>query len=66
MGDLRAAIAVHFPLNRAALCLDCDVCFELEAGRGCPACGGETWMTLARFLERPSIPGAHAAILPAA
>jgi hypothetical protein len=65
MGHLCAGVAVHFPLNRAALCLDCDVCFELEAGRGCPACGGDTWIPLARFLERQSMPG-RTAIRPAA
>jgi hypothetical protein len=41
---------MHFLLRRAALCLDCESCFEL--GRDdCPACGGDTWVPLARFLE---------------
>lgn len=41
---------VHLPLQRVALCLDCEECFEL--GRSvCPACGSETWTALSRFLE---------------
>ncbi len=41
--------SLHVPLNRLALCLDCEECFEvgLEA---CPACSSETWVTLARFV----------------
>jgi hypothetical protein len=39
----------HWPLKRLALCLDCDVCFEITDA--CPACGSETWTTLARFLD---------------
>jgi hypothetical protein len=39
----------HWPLKRLALCLDCDVCFEIADA--CPACGSETWTTLARFLD---------------
>jgi hypothetical protein len=42
--------AFHFPLRRLALCLDCEMCFELGPDR-CRACGSETWFTLARFLE---------------
>lgn len=41
---------VHFPLHRLALCLDCEMCFEIGPDR-CRACGSETWFTLARFLE---------------
>ena len=44
---------VHLPLRRLALCLDCDVCFEI-GDDPCPACGSETWTPLARFLEMPS------------
>jgi hypothetical protein len=40
---------MHWPLKRLALCLDCDVCFEITDA--CPACGSETWTTLARFLD---------------
>jgi len=40
----------HFPLRRLALCLDCEMCFEIGPDR-CRACGSETWFTLARFLE---------------
>lgn len=40
----------HAPLRRVALCLDCDECFDVACTK-CPACGGETWASLARFLE---------------
>jgi hypothetical protein len=36
------------PLTRIALCLDCERCFALGRG-GCPACGSETWVPVARF-----------------
>jgi RNA polymerase subunit RPABC4/transcription elongation factor Spt4 len=42
--------SLHWPLSRLALCLDCDECFQLGSN-SCPACGSETWTTLARFLE---------------
>jgi hypothetical protein len=35
---------------RLGLCLDCEDCFEIGA-EACPACGGETWVPVARFLE---------------
>lgn len=41
---------VHLPLMRLGLCLDCEDCFEIGLN-ACPACGSETWMPLARFLE---------------
>ena len=41
---------LHVPLERLALCLDCEKCFELGA-TACPACGSGTWIALARFLE---------------
>lgn len=41
---------LHFPLRRLALCLDCDVCFEIGPPT-CQACGGESWTSLARFLD---------------
>jgi len=41
----------HLALRRIALCLDCDACFEIGAD-ACPACGSDTWVSLARFLER--------------
>jgi hypothetical protein len=44
------AAALHHPLRRVAICLDCEACFELGADR-CPACGSETWAPLARFLD---------------
>lgn len=40
----------HHPLRRLALCLDCEMCFEIGPER-CRACGSETWFMLARFLE---------------
>jgi hypothetical protein len=39
----------HFPLARLALCLDCEVCFEIGPEK-CPACGSETWSPLTRFI----------------
>jgi hypothetical protein len=48
---MRAGVSsMHLPLKNVALCLDCDVCFEL--GQPCPACGSESWAPVARFLER--------------
>jgi len=41
----------HLPLRLLALCLDCDEGFEIGNGC-CPACGSNTWIPLARFLER--------------
>jgi hypothetical protein len=52
-GSRRSTARVHLPLRRLALCLDCDVCFEI-GDDPCPACGSETWTPLARFLEMPS------------
>jgi hypothetical protein len=46
----KLAQLLHLPLRRVALCLDCEECFELGCSV-CPACGSETWMPLARFLE---------------
>jgi hypothetical protein len=48
-GTRRLAVRMRLPLRRLALCLDCDECFEI--GPACPACGSETWTSLARFLE---------------
>lgn len=52
---------LHFPLRRVAMCLDCEECFELGVST-CPACGSQTWVALARFLEggirsEPAPPG---------
>jgi hypothetical protein len=41
---------IHVPLMRLGLCLDCEDCFEIGLD-ACPACGGETWIPVARFLE---------------
>jgi hypothetical protein len=46
----RHAPGIHLPLARLVLCLDCDECFEIGYST-CPACGSETWVPLARFLE---------------
>lgn len=43
------APALHFPLQRLALCRDCDECFELGQ-KECPACGSETWSLLAGLI----------------
>jgi hypothetical protein len=39
------------PLRRLALCLDCEACFEIGTS-SCPACGGDTWVLLAKFLDQ--------------
>jgi len=49
------ATVPQLPFRRLALCLDCEVCFEIGPDR-CHACGSETWCTLARFLELRSEP----------
>jgi hypothetical protein len=45
------APALHLPLRRVALCLDCEACYEIGAP-ACSACGGDTWAPLAKFLEQ--------------
>ena len=47
----RIASSLHLPLRRLALCLDCEMCFEIGTP-ACPGCGGETWVLLARFLDQ--------------
>ena len=44
-------LSLHLPLRRLALCLDCEACFEIGAS-SCPACGGDTWVLLAKFLDQ--------------
>ena len=44
---------VHIPLARLALCVDCEVCFEIGPEQ-CPACGSETWSPLSRFIGNAS------------
>ena len=39
----------YLPLARLALCLDCEVCFEIGPEK-CPACGSQTWSPLSRFI----------------
>lgn len=41
---------LNVPLRRVVLCLDCERCFEIGPDC-CGACGSETWVALARFLE---------------
>jgi len=43
--------SLRLPLGRLALCLDCEMCFEVGPG-ACPACGSATWIPIASFLER--------------
>src|SRR5947208_14077873 len=45
------ALPLHMPLRRLALCLDCEACFEIGTS-SCPACGGDTWVLLAKFLDQ--------------
>ncbi len=47
--QLTPATRPHFPVGRLALCLDCEVCFEIGPVK-CPACGSETWSPLSRFI----------------
>ncbi|HET8578287.1 MAG TPA: hypothetical protein VFO18_14400 [Methylomirabilota bacterium] len=42
--------AIHLPLRKLALCLDCEECFEVGP-KTCPGCGSGTWSPLARFLD---------------
>ena len=44
---------VHIPLARLALCVDCEVCFEIGPEQ-CPGCGSETWSPLSRFIGNAS------------
>jgi hypothetical protein len=44
---------LHIPLQRLALCVDCEVCFEIGPSQ-CPACGSETWSPLSRFIGNSS------------
>ena len=46
-----ATLSLHLPLRRLALCLDCEACFEIGAS-SCPACGGDTWVLLSKFLDQ--------------
>jgi len=46
--------ASHLPLRRLALCLDCEACFDIRAS-ACPACGGDTWILMVRFLDHEPI-----------
>jgi hypothetical protein len=52
---MRLRPQLHLPLRRVALCLDCEVCFELGPAF-CPACGSRTWTAIARFLEHVADP----------
>jgi hypothetical protein len=47
----RSTALAHLPLRRLALCLDCEACFEIGTS-SCPACGGDTWVLLAKFLDQ--------------
>src|SRR5437870_12522289 len=47
----RGTALSHLPLRRLALCLDCEACFEIGTS-SCPACGGDTWVLLAKFLDQ--------------
>jgi hypothetical protein len=47
----RSTALAHLPLRRLALCLDCEACFEIGTS-SCPACGGDTWVLLVKFLDQ--------------
>src|SRR5262245_63892982 len=52
--DRSVTPSLHLPLRRLALCLDCEACYELGAS-ACPACGGESWASLAKFLDEAPV-----------
>jgi hypothetical protein len=58
---MRLRPQLHVPLRRLALCLDCEVCFELGPAT-CPACGSTTWTAIARFLEHAAASALEEAI----
>src|SRR5438552_6122327 len=47
----RGTALSHLPLRRLALCLDCEACFVIGTS-SCPACGGDIWVLLAKFLDQ--------------
>jgi formate dehydrogenase maturation protein FdhE len=52
MGHVNGMVrALHLPLARLALCLDCEATFEIRIA-SCPACASRTWVPVARFLHR--------------
>ena len=52
MGHVNGMVrALHLPLGRLALCLDCEATFEIRIA-SCPACASRTWVPVARFLHR--------------
>ena len=56
---------LHVPLARLALCVDCEVCFEIGPDQ-CPACGSKTWSPLSRFIgdasEKAVVRAVHALV----
>jgi len=50
MSDWTSGKKLQLPLDRLAMCLDCETCFEVGAD-SCPACGSRIWASLARFLD---------------
>jgi hypothetical protein len=47
----RSTALSHLPFRRLALCLDCEACFDIGTS-SCPACGGDTWVLLSKFLDQ--------------
>lgn len=47
--NLTVTPRAYFPLARLALCLDCEVCFEIGPEK-CPGCGSAVWSALSRFI----------------
>jgi hypothetical protein len=59
----RTAVApevVRLPLDRVALCLDCEMCFPVEQPAR-PSCGSRSAVPIARFLSKGREPAASAA-----
>ena len=45
------ALAVWLPLERAALCVECEAVFDLTGLTTCPACGSEHFLSIGRLLN---------------
>jgi hypothetical protein len=41
-----SGMAIHFPLHRACLCVDCEVVFSQGTTANCPACGNAQGVVL--------------------
>ena len=51
-GSLLENFRPTIPMDRAMLCLDCEVIFEAEGTQKCPACGSGMAWAISRALNR--------------